>query len=886
MIAKIVALAVVFDPAALNVFAQPKELVSRAISYLLLGLLFALAVRHRRALFVPSPLHFVIGAYALSYVAATVFALDQRLALFGAGDRGLGLLSVLDGVVLYVAIVTTFRSRADVRWLAIAVAATTALLVGYAVVQRLGLDPVPWATAFATVRPFATMGNPGALAQYMVTIAAVGAGLAMIPGALPDRARRLAGGVALGAVVGMLLAGARSAYIGLALASAVLAVGFVADRFLLRARARARSLAIVGAFGSVFALAAILFATAAGGSLAGPIGQVISGGSVSGRADIYRVALEQLRERPWTGVGPDNYVLAYPAHRSPDGPRLYESDEPQTSPHSWLWKIATDAGFLGLLAFAALLVAVTVEVLRHPSNGRVQAVAVGLVAYLATGLFSIGHLATDWLPWLAFGLISLGGRSRSVSAPAPSQQRSKRRSRHRTRVRSPWPVRAIAAVGVIVAAVTVLRPLDAAHAAQAARQALGQGELGPQTAMASAQRAIDLDPGRAAYWNLRGLAHFELREFTTAAQAFDQALRLEPYAFTYASNVARARVNAGLLGSKDELAQGLSAARALAQREPHLAEAYYTLALAEEAAGNNAEAVVAIERARTLRPPTSAAQHLVAARSYLKLDRPDDALRWTRDAFALGSWPRQETIDLRLVAAQALLEQGLRANSANELAAVFVLDPQDRRAATLQARLAKAGADEVMLSERLRSVPSSWRLENGSALGSVRRSVLTIPTGGWRVTLGRSDWGDFRLSLQFRTVAPPSRGSLEVGRWIDGQNAVVVQQLALTNEMRIVLRAAGAESQLAGGMLGSLLPGDWYWIEFEMRGQNATAILYSSGREPTPKDKARAMGALSATVPETGPRNGALTIGSDVAPPIEIGGVDTAPGSVYVEQPE
>lgn len=51
--------------------------------------------------------------------------------------------------------------------------------------------------------------------------------------------------------------------------------------------------------------------------------------SVAGRFDLYRAAVEIWRERPILGVGPDNYAVAYPKHRSPEASRLHDSNAPQ-----------------------------------------------------------------------------------------------------------------------------------------------------------------------------------------------------------------------------------------------------------------------------------------------------------------------------------------------------------------------------------------------------------------------------------------------------------------------------------------------------------------------------------------------------------------------------
>ena len=123
----------------------------------------------------------LIGLAAVS----TMFSIDPRLSFFGSFDRGMGWLSLAAGGVL---LVTTADLFADEHRRERAV---SALLWGsvipccYMVVQRVGVDPMHWASLGV---PGSSFGSPTFLGGYIVLVAP------FCP--LPRRGARPAGGLA------------------------------------------------------------------------------------------------------------------------------------------------------------------------------------------------------------------------------------------------------------------------------------------------------------------------------------------------------------------------------------------------------------------------------------------------------------------------------------------------------------------------------------------------------------------------------------------------------------------------------------------------------------------------------------------------------------------
>lgn len=687
--AKVVLVPLFFDPAALVVFAQPKALVSQALGLLLLSVLVALLLTGERPRRDRSLRLLPVGLLALAYIASAAFAVDRNVALYGAHDRSLGLLAILDVLLTFVALGWLVTSPRAVRAVAIALFVTPLALLAYQAVQMLGLDPLPWASGFGRGRPFASMGNAAVLAQYLGTLAPAAGALALIPSGLARRERLILSALAFLFAAGAILTGTRAVVLGLGAGALPVALFWIATRESRLARIRlgaAITALLIAGTVAVFTtpLARAVQTVLIGAPSLVPDGTVAPEGSVSGRLIIYQVAAAELIARPLFGVGPDNYVAGFPSFRPELATIALGSDAPQTSPHSWLAKLATDAGIAGLLAFAAVLALAAMRALLAPVHLRALAVAgaAGAASFLSTGLVSINDVGTEWLLWFA-----LAAMIRPALVPAGIGEAApvltKRRRGPRASARRPEPKWPFAAVGLAaILALTTYRALDAAHAAETARQARARGDSA--IAIASAVRATEVDPLRAEYWNGRGLGLTRVRDFRAAESAFERAVELVPYQFIYLTNLSRAQLS---LGDPAARSRSLVSAERAVQMDPNNAETHYTLALVLAASGRSADAVSAIERAVQLKPdPSDRFFHETAATAYLAAGRAQDAERWARYGLVRVGGTR-EAFDTRVLLSRALLAQGRRAEALSEVQRVLDEDPAHAAAVRLRAQI-------------------------------------------------------------------------------------------------------------------------------------------------------------------------------------------------------
>src|SRR5205814_2156451 len=157
VVLKIVGIVLLIDPAGLVVVDLPKSLFSRATEWLLIGLLFLVIVRFGPRALPRSRLSLPVAGLLLLTGLSAVFADNAYVALYGEGDRYLGLTFLGDMAVTYVAIVVTFRTNKEFAMLSAGLAAALLGTAGYAFLQVAGRDPLRWTN---TERPFGTMGNP------------------------------------------------------------------------------------------------------------------------------------------------------------------------------------------------------------------------------------------------------------------------------------------------------------------------------------------------------------------------------------------------------------------------------------------------------------------------------------------------------------------------------------------------------------------------------------------------------------------------------------------------------------------------------------------------------------------------------------------------------
>lgn len=651
-----------FDPRSQLAFALPKAEILGILAYLLAAAL-ALTLFTRGWRSIPqSWVHIPVGIYLATVVAASIFAVDRNLALWGTYDRRLGLVSSLQLGVLYLAAATFVRSRRETVTVLLGAAGAAAIVLAYAVLERLGLDPIRWSVESF---PSSSLGNSNIMGQYFATIAA--ASLAVLMALFPWSGRgRIA--VALAAlfgafVLGAVLSGARAPLLGFAV-GVVVAVGITTWR-VIRDR-RGRTVAIGLAFGGVLLAGALVLLTPAGARIA----TVASGTdlSVVERSLIYETVVEIVRDHPLLGVGPDNFPAVYNLYRPLEALR-FGALITQSSAHGWPWRVALDTGVAGLVVFGVLIATIGVfaaRALRRADDWRVPVLAVALVTYLAGGVFTVNDLGTEWMFWLAAGL--LVGAGAAVTTRAVSARR----------LQGAGAIVALAlAVGLLWPLIALVSDIGASRALVESRAA----QKDPVAALALARRAVDADGRWPALWNNLGLRALDAGDRARALTAFEHAAQVGPYDPLIWKNLGT--VEAQLAATQPPMGDRArrSAERAVAA-DPRNPEAHAGAAQIYVILGDGEAAAREAEVALSVAPGNDTYLEL-AANGYLEAGRTAEARAAIGRALAvLETWQR------RFLLARVDVLEKRYPEARSELRRVLELNPGNRNATALLEQLA------------------------------------------------------------------------------------------------------------------------------------------------------------------------------------------------------
>lgn len=300
---------------------------------------------------------------ALAMLLGTLGSAVPVVSFWGNYRRALGLLAWLACLVLCLATATTLRSPSAFQRLRRAVLVAALPLSLYAILQRFGIDSVPWQVTGdqPAERAFASTGNPILLGAFLVlALPLAAAGLAEAWAGWRARQSGAAAQVAGHALVLALGVGAlwasqsRGPVVGLAAGLGLCAVLAAA----LSGRRRAAAALVVLGLGATLALV--------GASRAGLAGFGRLGGLLDPAS---RTAQERLLvwdamadlaasdpARALRGYGPDTLMYVLPAHL-PDALVRLTGDQTYDRAHNIVWEWWVAGGLPGALALLALYVA-------------------------------------------------------------------------------------------------------------------------------------------------------------------------------------------------------------------------------------------------------------------------------------------------------------------------------------------------------------------------------------------------------------------------------------------------------------------------------------------------------------------------------------------------
>lgn len=351
----------------------------------------------------------------LVLAVGTLFSLSPSASLWGSYRRGLGLLSGVALVLIFAAAAHVAEdplARDRLRRALLLPAAPAGI---YALLQRFGIDTIPWSQYgdSANLRAFASLGNAIFLGAWLAMVAPLAAtGLAEAWQAQragrPGATRRLVGhaAVLILAVAGLLASGSRGPVLGLLAGLGALALWWVA------ASGRPRRLALV----LLAALAAPLGLVALGRAGAPGLGRfagLLAAGSRTARQRL--LAWDALADaaaadplRALVGHGPETVTIFLPPFAAAELTRLTPTQVFDRS-HNVVWEWWVAGGLLGIVFWLGVQLAAFGAGYRALGWLRNRSDAAGMSAAGLGGAAVLAALGALWAgPGAAVALLSLG----------------------------------------------------------------------------------------------------------------------------------------------------------------------------------------------------------------------------------------------------------------------------------------------------------------------------------------------------------------------------------------------------------------------------------------------------------------------------------------------
>jgi O-antigen ligase len=430
ILAIVISLPSAFNPFGVLAFEPLKASLLRCLA--LVGLVCWLISRTfgetKRPRLLLSPPCLAVGAVLAVTAASTVFSLNPSQSLFGSFQRGMGFLTVAAGAAVFI-VGADLWADPDARERGITAVVVGALLpCAYALVQRLGRDPVPWSDQFGGA-PASTLGSPTFLSGYLVVVAPFCWCRLLRQGQKAMRSNRIVPTVRYAAYLTLslvlpwvvVLTTIRGALLGLVAGALVFA--WLAARELSAPR---RGLILLGSAGGLLTLTIVLAALATGSvptvlDRFGTLTRAGSTSSASERLDLWSAALSAPLTDPTrvaVGLGPEMQ------------PAVFERSESvirRSSSQIWdrahnlvmdTWLVGGALGVLALIGLTATCVRITIR-WRKTDALVAAAVLASLAGHLVEQMFAFQTVATGTYFWIVLAIgASFGLPSEAVNPAA------------------------------------------------------------------------------------------------------------------------------------------------------------------------------------------------------------------------------------------------------------------------------------------------------------------------------------------------------------------------------------------------------------------------------------------------------------------------------------
>jgi hypothetical protein len=265
------------------------------------------------------------------------------------------------------------------------------------------------------------------------------------------------------------------------------------------------------------------------------------------RYDFWRVALDEFRAHPLTGVGANNFSVDYMRQR-------HSTEEP-SDPHSLEARILSQTGAIGSLLFLGFLLSAILAVRRKVVDPFRKGLAASLVVGFAYWLV---HGSVDWfwvLPALTGAALAFLGLAAAVSSDPSAPEKT-------TRWHHPW----LAIVPIVLVAVVASASYGAPWlSVRYVDRASTSWRSSPEQAYQMLDRARSINPLSETPDLIAGTIAGRKRDYPRMKKAYARALKRNPSDWYALFELGMAEY---LTRNRRSALDHLERARALNPREP------------------------------------------------------------------------------------------------------------------------------------------------------------------------------------------------------------------------------------------------------------------------------------------------------------------------------
>ncbi len=349
--------------------------------------------------------------FGLVGVLSTIFSINPAVSLWGIHLRMDGLVNMLFLVMFFVLAYLQLDTKTKIKQVILAIVLGSIIPVVYAIMQKIGADPLEWKGVNAEERVFGTTGNPAYLGAYLLFTIPLTCYLGIKYNSLKKYFFYVLG---LASIYVLILTWTRAAYLALGLEISILAMAY----FWMSHKKR-----LFYVFSGLI-LAGILFVGAlnVNPGLVNTLGNnrylerlsqltQTTEGTGKDRLEMWKISVKAIEERPLLGAGLSQYIQYFNKYYPNYMDARPDKDRYSNYSHNlWLDTGVAHglAGILVLLSIYASFIWLGLKKMRAQETLEEKflylSVIVAILGYLTQAMFNIETIIT----WeYSFGLLAV-----------------------------------------------------------------------------------------------------------------------------------------------------------------------------------------------------------------------------------------------------------------------------------------------------------------------------------------------------------------------------------------------------------------------------------------------------------------------------------------------